>query len=55
LVKSSGNKIFDKAAENILRLSAPYPEFPPDIRKDYDIIGITRTMIFTREDTFEAQ
>lgn len=55
IIKSSGNKIFDQAAENILRLSAPYPEFPPDIRKDYDIIGITRTMIFTREDTFEAQ
>jgi protein TonB len=55
IVRSSGNKIFDQAAENILRLAAPYPEFPPDIRKDYDIIGITRTMIFTREDTFEAQ
>lgn len=55
IMKSSGNKIFDQAAINILRLAAPYPEFPPDIRKDYDIIGITRTMIFTREDKFEAQ
>ncbi|MGB4811927.1 MAG: energy transducer TonB [Methylophilaceae bacterium] len=52
--RSSGNKIFDEAAINILRLAAPYPEFPPDIRKDADILGINRTMIFTREEGVES-
>ena len=53
--RSSGNKIFDEAAKNILQLAAPYPEFPPDIRKEFDVIGITRTMTFTREDTLQAE
>ena len=53
--RSSGNKIFDEAAINILRLASPYPEFPPDIRKDFDIIGINRTMIFTREEGISSE
>jgi len=53
--RSSGNKIFDDAAVNILKLAAPYPEFPPDIRKDFDIIGINRTMIFTREEGISSE
>lgn len=53
--RGSGNKIFDEAAINILKLAAPYPEFPPDIRKDFDIIGINRTMIFTREEGISSE
>lgn len=53
--RSSGNKIFDDAAVNILKLASPYPEFPPDIRKDFDIIGINRTMIFTREEGITSE
>ena len=53
--RSSGNKIFDDAAINILKLASPYPEFPPDIRKDFDIIGINRTMIFTREEGISSE
>ncbi len=55
IIRSSGNKIFDEAAKNILTLAAPYPEFPPDIRKEFDIIGITRTMTFTREEAIQAE
>lgn len=51
LNKSSGFKILDDAAYRIVELAAPYAEFPPDIRRDTDIIDITRTWTFTREDT----
>ena len=51
LNKSSGFKILDDAAYRIVELGAPYAEFPPDIRRDTDIIDITRTWTFTREDT----
>ncbi len=49
--KSSGFKILDDAARRIVELGAPYAPFPDNIRKDTDILGITRTWTFTREDT----
>lgn len=53
--KSSGNKTFDEAALNILRMSAPFSEFSPDVRKEADIIVMVRTMKFTREEAFSAE
>jgi len=50
LERSSGYKILDAAAEQIVRLAAPYAKFPPDIRKDTDILVITRTWRFARGD-----
>lgn len=49
--KSSGFKVLDDAARRIVELGAPYAPFPDNIRKDTDILGITRTWTFTREDT----
>lgn len=48
--RSSGKKILDAAAVRIVQLAAPYATFPPDIRRDTDIIEITRTWTFTRGD-----
>ena len=48
--KSSGSKILDDAAKRIVELAAPYPRFPDDIKKDTDILSITRTWSFTQED-----
>lgn len=48
--RSSGKKILDAAAVRIVQLAAPYAAFPPDIRRDTDIIHITRTWTFTRGD-----
>ena len=48
--RSSGKKILDAAAVRIVELAAPYGAFPPDIRRDTDIIEITRTWTFTRGD-----
>ena len=53
--RSSGQRILDAAALNIVRLSAPFAPFPPDIAKDTDIISITRTWIFTRSDQFVSE
>lgn len=52
--QSSGHKILDDAARRIVELAAPYAEFPADMRKDTDILSITRTWTFTREDTLSG-
>lgn len=53
--ESSGHKILDDAAERIVRLAEPYAAFPEDIHKDVDILGITRTWIFTKEDSLATE
>ena len=52
--RSSGHKVLDEAAMRIVKMAAPYAPFPPDIRKDYDIIEITRTWKFERSDRVRA-
>jgi protein TonB len=48
--RSSGSKILDAAAVNIVQMSAPFAAFTPAMRKKVDILGITRTWTFTRSD-----
>jgi periplasmic protein TonB len=55
LSRSSGHKILDNAARRIIKLAAPYAQFPPNIAKDTDIISITRTMTFTRTDRVHTE
>ncbi len=50
LERSSGHKILDAAAERIVRMGAPYGGFPQDIRRDTDILVITRTWHFSPGD-----
>ncbi len=45
--KPSGHKILDDAAVRIVKLAAPFAPFPEDIKKDTDIMYITRTWVFT--------
>ncbi len=52
---SSGQRILDAAAQRIVKLAAPYAPFPPDIRKETDILSITRTWTFTTHDQLEAE
>lgn len=49
--QSSGFKVLDNAARRIVEMAAPYAPFPEDIRRDTDIISITRTWTFTKEDS----
>lgn len=46
--KPSGRKLLDVAAQRIVQLSAPFSAFPPEIRRDTDILYITRTWTFAR-------
>ncbi len=48
--RSSGKKILDEAAINIVKLAGQngFAPFPPDISRDTDILHITRTWLFTR-------
>ncbi len=52
LDRSSGNKALDQAAFKIVRLAAPFERFPPSIRKDTDLLVITRTWFFGQGDRF---
>ena len=51
LNRSSGHKVLDEAAKHIVELAAPYARFPDDVRKEIDILSITRTWTFTKEDS----
>jgi protein TonB len=53
--RSSGHKVLDEAARRIVQMAAPYSAFPPDIRRDTDIIEITRTWYFTQGDHVSAK
>lgn len=46
VVRSSGHKLLDDAAVRIVRLSAPFSPFPPEIRQEVDVLDITRTWQF---------
>jgi periplasmic protein TonB len=47
--KSSGNPALDEAAKNIVRMSAPFPPLPLDLRKELDVLVITRVWKFSDE------
>jgi protein TonB len=53
--RSSGHKVLDDAARRIVQMAAPYAAFPPDIRRDTDILEITRTWHFTQGDQLSAK
>lgn len=46
VVRSSGHKLLDDAAVRIVRMAAPFAPFPPEIRKNVDVLDITRTWQF---------
>ena len=53
--RSSGHKVLDDAAKRIVMMASPYSPFPPDIRRDTDILEITRTWYFTQGDQLSAK
>lgn len=50
LDRSSGLKVLDAAAFKIVRMAGPYAAFPPVIRRDTDLLVITRTWFFGQGD-----
>ena len=50
LDRSSGLKVLDAAAFKIVRMASPFAAFPPDIKRDIDLLVITRTWFFGQGD-----
>jgi periplasmic protein TonB len=50
LDRSSGLKVLDAAAFRIVKMATPFAEFPADIRRDTDLLVITRTWFFGQGD-----
>ncbi|MCE2745607.1 MAG: TonB family protein [Burkholderiales bacterium] len=47
--RSSGSAVLDRAALRILRMAAPFPPFPSEMRRKADVLAITRTWVFSRD------
>ena len=50
LERSSGQEVLDRAAQRIVQMGAPFARFPDNIRRDTDILVITRTWHFAPGD-----
>lgn len=55
VLRSSGYPVLDEAARRIVQLASPFAPFPQDIRRDTDVIEITRTWIFTNADRLKTE
>ncbi|WP_226417546.1 energy transducer TonB [Dechloromonas denitrificans] len=53
--RSSGYKVLDDSARRIVQMASPYSPFPPEIRRDTDVLEITRTWNFTQGDQLSAR
>jgi protein TonB len=54
LLRSSGSKILDDAAMRIVKLAAPFAQFPDELRSDTDVLHITRTWEFLDSHRLDA-
>ncbi|OHC63772.1 MAG: energy transducer TonB [Rhodocyclales bacterium RIFCSPLOWO2_02_FULL_63_24] len=52
--RSSGKSLLDDAARRIVQMAAPYAAFPDAIRRDTDVLEITRTWTFTNADRLRS-
>jgi protein TonB len=52
--RKSGQRILDAAAVKIVEMAGPYAPCPDDIRRDTDILNITRTWTFARGDELHS-
>ena len=52
--RSSGQRLLDDAARRIVQMAAPFPAFPESIRRDTDVLEITRTWTFTNSDRLRS-
>lgn len=53
--RSSGQKVLDDAALRILRLAAPFGRFPPELKRQYDVLAFARVWNFTQTDQLKSQ
>ena len=55
IVRSSGSLELDEAAKKIVRMSAPFAPLPLDLRKEVDVLVITRVWKFSDESGLVTQ
>jgi protein TonB len=55
LRQSSGHQILDDAAKRIVKLAAPYDAFPDKLRKEADLIHITRSWEFLNNSRIKSR
>jgi protein TonB len=53
--RPSGHSVLDEAARRIVRMASPFAEFPTAIRRDTDILSITRTWTFTSSNQLQTR
>jgi protein TonB len=53
--RSSGHNVLDEAAIEIVKLAAPFAPFPNSIKKEVDILHVTRTWKFVNDQNFSTQ
>jgi len=54
VTRSSGSRILDDSARQIVRLAAPYAKFPPEIRRQVDRLKIIRYVRFEPNNTIST-
>jgi len=55
LRQSSGHQILDDAAKRIVKLAAPFSAFPKKLRKEADVIHITRSWEFLNDSSLRTR
>jgi len=55
LRQSSGHQILDDAAKRIVKLAAPFSVFPKKLRKEADVIHITRSWEFLNNSSIRTR
>ena len=53
--RPSAHRLLDDAARRIVRLASPFAPFSPDMKRDTDILEITRTWSFSSADKLQAE
>ncbi len=48
IMQSSGHKVLDEAAIRIVRLAEPFAPFPEQLKREYDVLEITRNWVFSK-------
>ena len=54
LLETSGHKVLDDAAINIVRLAAPFAPFPDELRQTTDVLEIIRTWQFRKNSSLRS-
>jgi protein TonB len=53
--RSSGQKVLDEAALNVIRLAGQFGAFPPELKRQTDIVAFARTWVFTKADQLRSE